>query len=180
MNSQIFKHLEWCMRKAEKEIEECKKQKKKVRHRGLIKIEPNQKLAAAHIEKAIHNLKLLNFLRENGFSDWSVTAGFYSMYHCFLAIAIKFGYESKNQICTIALIESLQNEGKIKINKEIIELMKYEEEQNIHEESIIEAREEYSYGIDLEIKDNKYLDKVEKLCQEMIDATKDIAYESRQ
>ncbi len=176
MDSQISKHLDWCIKKAEKEIEECKKQKKKIHHRGLSKIEPNQKLAVAHIEKAVHNLKLLNFLRENGFSDWSVTAGFYSIYHCFLAIAIKFGYESKNQTCTITLIESLQEDGKIKINKEIIELMKYEEEQSIHEESIIEAREEYSYGIDLEIKDKKYLDKIEKLCQEMIDTTKEIVY----
>jgi len=58
--------------------------------------------------------------------------------------------------------------------------MKYEEEQNIHEESIIEAREEYSYGIDLEIKDNKYLDKIRTLCQEMIDVAKEIIYDARQ
>ena len=58
--------------------------------------------------------------------------------------------------------------------------MKYEEEENIHEESIIEAREEYSYGLDLEIKDDKYLDKIEKLCREMIDTTKGSISEARQ
>ena len=42
MSSQSSKHLDWCLRKAEKELEECKKQKKKLRHRGLRKIEANQ------------------------------------------------------------------------------------------------------------------------------------------
>jgi len=178
--SRASKYVEWCIRKAKKESEECVKLGKRIKHRGLLKINSNIEESKKHIKKAEHDFSAVSKFNKGGYSDWSITAGFYCIYHCFLAIAIKFGYESKNQICTIALIESLQNEGKIKINKEIIELMKYEEEQNIHEESIIEAREEYSYGIDLEIKDNKYLDKVEKLCQEMIDATKDIAYESRQ
>ena len=81
MSSKNSKHyIDWCLQKAEKEVEECKKLKKKIRHRGLLKIEPNKKLALAHIEKAMHNLKLLDFLRKSSFSDWSVSAGFYSLY----------------------------------------------------------------------------------------------------
>lgn len=34
MDSQASKHVKWCLKKAEKEIEELKKQKKKARHRG--------------------------------------------------------------------------------------------------------------------------------------------------
>lgn len=164
------------MRKADKELEECKKQKKELRHRGLKKITANRKLALEHLEKAKHNLALLKLLRKNKFSDWSVAAGFYSIYHCFLAIGVQFGYESKNQTCTIALIESLEEEGKISIGKDIIEFMKYEEEENSHEESIIELREEYTYGTDLEIKNEEQIDKIEILCVEVIDKTREIIY----
>ena len=165
------------LKKAEKEIEERKKQKKKLRHRGLQKIEPNRRLALAHLEKARHNLDVLKLLRKHGFSDWSITVGFYSLYHCFLAIATHHGYESRNQTCTIALIESLQEEGTISINKEIIEFMNYDEEENTHEKSIIELREDYTYGVDLEVKEEKHLDRIEKLCVELIDSTREIVYE---
>ncbi|MDO8459935.1 MAG: HEPN domain-containing protein [Nanoarchaeota archaeon] len=176
MDSQASKHRTWCERKAEKEIEECKKQNKKPRHRGLRKITPDRLLALDHIEKAKHNLGVLKLLRKNGFSDWSITAGFYSLYHCFLAIAVYFGYESKNQTCTISLIESLQEDGKISLRKEIVDFMKYEEEQNSHEDSILELREEYSYGIDLEVKNEEQLDKIESLCIELIDKTRETIY----
>ena len=176
MVSQTSKHIDWCLRKAEKELEECKKQKKKLRHRGLRKIAPDRKLALEHLEKAKHNLALLKLLRKNSFSDWSVTVGFYTLYHCFLAIAVKFGYESRNQTCTIALIESLEEQGKISLRKDVIDFMKYEEEENSHEESIIELREEYTYGTDLEIKNEEQIDTIETLCVEMIDKTREIVY----
>ncbi len=177
MDSQASKHLDWCLNKAKREIEECKKQKKKIHHRGLLKIEPDKKLAFGHLQKARHNLEVFRLLRKNKFSDWSITAGFYTLYHCFLAIAVKYGYESKNQICTIALMETLQEQGKISINQNIIDFMKYEEEENHHEHSIIELREDYTYGVDLEVKEKEQLDRIEKLCIEFIDSTKNIVYE---
>jgi uncharacterized protein (UPF0332 family) len=177
MNSQAFRQVDWCLKKAEKEIEECKKQKKKIRHRGLVKIEPNKKLAIGHLEKARHNLEAFRFLRKNRFSDWSVTLGFYTLYHCFLAIGIKYGYETRNQECTITLIQLLKEQGKISISQDIIDFMKYGEEDNSYEDSIIELREDYTYGIDLEIQNIEQLDKIEKLCIEFIDASKDIIYE---
>jgi len=177
MSSQSSKHLDWCLNKAKREIEECKKQKKKVRHRGLFKIEPNKNLAFGHLQKAKHNLDVFRLLRKNRFSDWSITAGFYVLYHCFLAIAVKHGYESKNQICTIALIETLQEQGKISINPDIIDFMKYNEGENYPEESIIELRENYTYGVELEVEDKEQLDKIERLCVEFLDSVKNIVYE---
>ena len=177
MDSQASKHIDWCLKKAEKEIEELKKQKKKAHHRGLLKIEPNRKLVLGHLEKARHNLEVFKLLRKNNSSDWSINAGFYTLYHCFLAIAVKNGYESKNQTCTIALMELLQEQGKISINKEVIDFMKYGEEEKNHEDSLIELREDYTYGVDLEVKDEEQLDKIEKLCVEFIDIVKDIVYE---
>lgn len=176
MVSRAFKQVDWCIKKADKEIEECTKNKKKLRHRGIHQIDSDRNKALGHIDKAKHNLEALRLLRANGFTDWSITAGFYTLYHCFLAIAVTFGYESKNQTCTISLIEWLQEEGKISLRKEIIEFMKYEEEQINHEDSIIELREEYSYGIELEIKNQKQLDTIESLCVELIDSTQEIVY----
>ena len=177
MDSQASKHIDWCLKKAKKELEEYKKQGKKARHRGILEIKPDKNLALKHLEKARHNLEVFRFLRKNGFSDWSITTGFYTLYHCFLAIAVRYGYESRNQTCTIALIESMREEGKISINPDIIEFMKYEEEENNREYSIIELREDYTYGVDLTVKDEKHLDRIDKLCVEVIDATKDIIYQ---
>src|SRR3989338_6222018 len=176
MDSQASKHVDWCVKKAEKEIEESRKQKKKVQHRGLRKIEPNRKRAIGHLEKAAHNLEVFNLLRKNNSSDWSITAGFYTLYHCFLAIAVKFGYESRNQTCTIMLMEMLKEQGRISIGDEIIGFMKYEEDKKTHEDSLIELREDYTYGIDLEVKDEDQLNKIENLCVKFIDIAKDIVY----
>lgn len=176
MSSRALKQVDWCLLKASKEIEDSKKHNRKIRHKGLLKIEPDKKLALGHVEKARHNLKMFRLLRENKFSDWCITMGFYVLYHCFLAIVVKKGYESKNQTCTIALIELLQEQGEISINQNVIDFMKYNEEKNGNEESLIDLREDYTYGVDLEIKDEQQLDKIEKLCVEFIEDTRDIVY----
>ena len=176
MASQHSNQIDWCIGKAQKELEECKRQKKKPRHRGLVKTEPNKSLALRHISKAEHYLKGLQLLKSSGVSDLAVGMGFYSLYHCFLAIASKFGYESGNQTCTIALIELLQEEGKIKINQEIVDLMKYEEEQNVIDNSFIELREDYTYGIDLMVKSEELLNRMEKHCIDFISVVKEIVY----
>src|SRR3989344_5954079 len=108
--TQTEKKVEWCIRKAEKELKEGKK------HRGLIKIENNIEEAKKHIDKAEHNLRAISYFNDGRFSDWSMSAVFYCIYHCFLAIALKFGYESRNQECTISLIKSLKETGKINID----------------------------------------------------------------
>ncbi len=100
--SQIDNKVKWCLNKAEKELKEGTK------HRGLVKIKPNIETAKRHFEKAEHNLRALNYFEKGGFADWSFSAGFYSIYHCFLAIIAKFSYESINQECTIALVEQLK------------------------------------------------------------------------
>ncbi len=138
--SQASKQVEWCLKKAEKEIEQCKKEGKRPKHRGLLKINPDIIEAKNHIIKAEHNLDAgLNFVK-TGFSDWSTSAFFYSMYHCFLAIASKFGYESANQTCTIVLMEYLKEEGKIDIDNKFIEMFKYQDDKVGKEESVIEMR----------------------------------------
>ncbi|MEK6811707.1 MAG: hypothetical protein AABX96_04315 [Nanoarchaeota archaeon] len=79
MDMQASKQIEWCIRKAEKELKESFEQKKKARHRGLIKTEPNKIIAIQHIDKAKHFIKAFQLLSKNNFKDLAIGAGFYSL-----------------------------------------------------------------------------------------------------
>ena len=92
--------VDWCLRKAEKELKETGN------HRELRKTISDITTAQAHIQKAEHYIKATIYLNKENFSDISASTIFYSMYHCLLAITSKFGYESRNQECTFALMGS--------------------------------------------------------------------------
>ena len=83
--SQASDKVKWCLRKAEKELKEGTK------HRGLVKAEANLIEARKHILKAEHNLSAIEYFNKGNYSDWSMSAVFYCVYHCFLAMASKFG-----------------------------------------------------------------------------------------
>lgn len=175
--SQASKYVKWCLSKAKKETEESKKLGKRVKHRGLLKVGPSIDNARKHIAKAEHNLNAISKFKEIGFSDWSIAAGFYSIYHCFLAIAAKFGYESRNQTCTIALIEWLKEENKIDIDVKFIETLKEADIEELQEGKIIEMREDYTYGIEISVKDEARIKNLIDTCVEIIDITKGIVFE---
>ncbi|MBS3127110.1 HEPN domain-containing protein [Candidatus Woesearchaeota archaeon] len=174
--SQASKHVEWCLNKAKKEIEECKKLGKREKHRGLLKTNSNIDEAKKHLAKAEHNLDGITRFREIGFSDWSMSAGFYCLYHCFLAIAAKFGYESANQTCTISLMRFLKENNKIQFDEKFIELLEYEEMEDIKEYSFIDLREDYTYGVQTSVKDEAKINELKKTCKELVDITKEIIF----
>ncbi len=175
--SQASKHVEWCLNKAMKEIEECKKLGKRAKHKGLLKVSPNIEEAKNHLAKAEHNLTGITKFKEIGFSDWSMSAGFYCIYHCFLAIAAKFGYESANQTCTISLMKYLNETNKIKLDEKYIELLEYENKEDVKDKSIIDLREDYTYGVQISVKDEIKLNDLKKICKEIIDVAKQIIYQ---
>ncbi|OGJ19936.1 hypothetical protein A3K73_03170 [Candidatus Pacearchaeota archaeon RBG_13_36_9] len=78
-----------------------------------------------------------------GYSDWSASAAFYSLYHCLLALLVKFGYQSRNQSCTFAFVEELINAKKISISLEDLRSIfdKDVEENLAHSEKILDIRE---------------------------------------
>lgn len=162
--------LEWCLKKAKKEIEEGKK------HRGLIKVNIDLDEIKKHIVKAEHNLKAIIYFNKGGFSDWSMSAVFYCIYHCFLAIANKFGYESRNQECTIALMKVLKIENNLNLDDKFILAIESYNESERQESNIIEKREFYTYGTSISVEDKEELNKAEKLCAECISQTKDIVF----
>jgi len=174
--SQSSKHVEWCLNKAKKELEECKKLGKRPKHRGLLKSDPDLEEAKKHLAKAEHDFEGITRFREIGFSDWSMSAGFYCIYHNFLAIAAKFGYESSNQTCTIALMRFLKETGKINLDEKFIEALEYEELEESKENSVIELREDYTYGVQITVKDEAKINELKKTCKELVDITKEIIY----
>ncbi len=175
--SRASKHLNWCLNKAKREIEECKKQGKRAKHRGLLKIKPALEKAKEHIEKAEHELEVTEYLKKGNFMDVGVSTVFYSMYHCFLAIAAKFGYESGNQTCSIALMEYLKEEGKIDIDTRFIDIFKYKESEEEKKDSIIEMREDYTYSTKLSF-DKAKLNALIEMCKELIEITKEIIFKN--
>ena len=56
--SRSSRQVDWCLRKAQKELDECKKLQKRPKHRGLIKGTQNKEEAKNHIKKAEQNLAL--------------------------------------------------------------------------------------------------------------------------
>ena len=166
--SQMLKHIKWCLDKAEKELREGKK------HKGLIKINPDINKAKKHLNKAQHNLDAVDYFKEGGYSDWSASAAFYSIYHCFLSILAKYGYESRNQECTISVIEYLKEEGKINIDNKFIAELKH----GLSDEAIVEIREGLQYGVETKTKE-AILKRLKDMCSEIIDITKDEIYSNK-
>ena len=157
--SQASNKVKWCLNKAKKELEESEM------HRGLVEKEQDYKTAALHVAKARHNLNAALFFEKNNYSDWSASAFFYCIYHCFLAILRKFGYESRNQECTIAVIEMLKEQGKIAIDDKFISTLKIRQAKE-DEHSVIKIREDFQYGTDIEFHRKEEFEKLTQLCKE--------------
>ena len=164
--SHAKKKFDWCLRKAERELKESDK------HRGIVKVEPDMEAAKNHITKAEHYLKATDYLKKGDFSDISTSTVFYSMYHCLLAISIKFGYESRNQECTFALIYSLIEDKKIAFEEKLLNKITSLNPKDNDEKHSIQLREQFQYGTSLSIEDTVYAELFE-LEESFIDRIKE-------
>lgn len=169
--SQITKKVDWCINKAKKELQETGL------HRGLIKIEPNKNQAKMYLEKAQHNLNAAIFFAQHGYSDWSASAFFYCVYHCFLSILRKQGYESRNQECTLAIIEFLREEKMINLEQKFIDMFLITKAKEINL-SMIEIREDFQYGVEQSFNNNTLFTSLLETCKEVLEKTRIIVYES--
>jgi len=156
----------WCLNKAKKELE------KDTKHRGLVRINADDELAREFIKKAEHNLQVFIDNKRLKHYDWTISMGFYVMYHCCLAIITKFGYESRNQGCTLALIESLIEEKKIEdgFRRYIVAITSGAKDED---GQIMAMREKYQYTPVIEI-DIEMVEELLGLCQDMIKDAKGI------
>lgn len=110
----LNKVFDWCLKQGQKGNE----------HRGIKKIKRNSEESLKHINNALHNLKAADYNIRGGFSDWAVSASSYSMYHELLSILFKIGYESRNQECTITLIEKLIKDNKIDFDIKYVQMIR--------------------------------------------------------
>ena len=144
---QINEHLKWCLKD----------------QRRLIQTKPDKDLAQKHIKKSEYNYDVLLSLEKLKKYDWALNVGFYSLYHCFLALLAKYGYESKNQSCTITVLLMLIREKKLDLDKDFISHFDtLDVEKNIANPTVRESREISTYGVETSI-DLDQLKKIKEL-----------------
>lgn len=131
-------------------LEKCFKEGEKPgeRHKGLRKIEISESTITNYTKKAYHNFRAITDFKNFGYSDWSASAAFYSLYHLLLAIISKKGFESRNQSCTFTLIESMIDSGEISLTKdELKEIFDSDVTEDLaHSSKILDIRENMQYS----------------------------------
>jgi len=133
---QIDNHLEWCLNEKKR----------------LVKTKPDLNLAQKHLKKSEYNYDVLQRLEKQKIYDWALNIGFYSIYHCFLAILSKYGYESKNQSCTITALLSLIEQKKLNLDKNLLlQFDTLETEKDITSPTVRMEREISTYGVETSI-----------------------------
>lgn len=156
------------MNKAKKELQEGKK------HRGLVKVDVDLAKAREHLTKAERNLKATLYLHRGGFTDWCPSSLFYAIYHCFLAILAKFGYEARNQECAFALVASFIEDKKITLSEEDLRkvtTLNITETQEAPE-TAVSIREDYQYSTKVSLENEEYQDLLQ-LAKRILDKTKE-------
>ncbi|MBI2146545.1 hypothetical protein HYU22_04355 [Candidatus Woesearchaeota archaeon] len=144
---QIAEHLKWCL----------KDQKR------LIKTKPDLNLAQKHVKKSEYNYGVVQTLEGLKIYGWALNVSFYAIYHCFLAILAKYGYESRNQACTITILLTLINEKKLDLDKDLVtQFDTLDVEKNIMNPTVRESREISTYGVETSI-DLQQLKKIKEL-----------------
>jgi len=144
---QIDNHLNWCLKDP----------------RRLIKTKPDMNLAQKHIKKSEYNYGVVQTLEKLKIYDWALNIGFYSIYHCFLALLAKYGYESRNQACTITVLLTLINERKLDLDKDLVtQFDTLDVEKNITNPTVRESREISTYGVETSV-DLQQLKRIKEL-----------------
>ena len=118
----------------------------------LVEIKSDFDLAQKHLTKSEYNYGVMQTLEKLKIYDWAFNVGFYALYHCFLAILAKYGYESRNQACTITVILTLIEEKKLNLDKDLVALFDtLDVEKNISSPTVRISREISTYGVETSI-----------------------------
>ena len=148
--------------------------KKGEKHRGLKKVNPNNEESEKQVKKALSDLETMQYLYEGKKTDWVASTMFYAMYHSLLAILYKLGYESRNQECTINLVEKLILDKTISLEETYIWMIRSLQEGIEDAKSI---REEMQYSSKTSMEDrrckelmknaNEFVNRVRELLEEI-------------
>lgn len=144
---QIDNHLKWCLKDS----------------RRLIKEKPDLDLAQKHLEKSKYNYGVVQTLERLKIYDWALNVGFYAIYHCFLGILRKYGYNSKNQSCTITILLKLIEDKNLNLDKDLVyQFDTLDVEETLTNPTVRQEREISTYGVETTI-DSKQLKKIKEL-----------------
>jgi uncharacterized protein (UPF0332 family) len=144
--SQTEKHLAWCLKDPNR----------------LKKTNPDLELAKKHLAKSEYNFEVSKALEKLNYHDWALNVGFYAIYHCFLAILAKYGYESRNQSCTVTVLLTLIDEKKLALDKDLVLQFDTLDPENKVMSTARANRETATYGVETSI-DLNQLKKVKEL-----------------
>jgi uncharacterized protein (UPF0332 family) len=153
--SQVDNHLKWCFKDPNR----------------LVKIKPDIKLAFEHLKKSEYNAEVMNDLEKLKRYDWALNVGFYSVYHCFLAILAKYGYASKNQSCSITVLLKLIDDKVLDFDRDLVlQFDTLEPDKDAANPTVRQTREITTYGVTSTV-DNKRLNEIKELIKKAQKAT---------
>ena len=134
--------FKWCLKQGEKGD----------KHKGLRKIQVDLEESENQVKKALSDLEAMQYLYEGKKTDWVASTAFYAMYHSLLAVLYRLGYESRNQECTINLIEKLVSDKIINFEQKYIDIIR-----NLQEgvEDAKSTREEMQYTSKTSMEDKR-------------------------
>ncbi len=165
-----------------KEMKECfigakKDDAQGKKHRGLLIMKSNQKLAEDYIVKAKQNLEFCELYKNRKVDYKLPEEWFYTLYYCALAILSKFGVESRSQRCTGVFLKYIKDKGLIDYNDEFIERITVH--RNKEEVSDVDRRESARYGANIKIPEvEQEYDKMMMLCRDAIAQCEEIVFSS--
>ena len=82
---------------------------------NLRKVTANIERAKQHIDKAHGNLRAMKLMFDYDLFDWTISCGYYAMYHAVLASLFKIGIRATAHYCAIAAFKKFYVErGKIR------------------------------------------------------------------
>ncbi len=145
--AQIDNHLKWCLKDPNR----------------LKKIKSDNGLAQKHLEKSEYNAEVMKLLEQSKKYDWALNVGFYAIYHCFLAILAKYGYESRNQSCSVTALLKLIENRKLEFDKDLVlQFGTLDVDKESASLTVRQSREISTYGVKTGI-DTKQLERVKEL-----------------
>ena len=162
-----------CFKSAKKDEEKGKK------HKGLLIVPQNKKIAEDYIAKAKINLQLCELYKERGFDYKIPEEWFYTLYYCALAILSKFGIESRSQKCTASFLRYAKDKNLIEYDDEFIDRITV---YNIKGEmSNVDEREKARYSSSMKSKEieSKY-ESMNYLCKKAIFQAEEIVFSDKE
>ena len=150
-------------------------EKRGKKHKGLLVVKLDSKVAEEYVNEAKINLELCELYKLKGFDYKIPEEWFYTLYYCALAILSKFGVESRSQRCTAEFLRYVKNKGLIDYDDEFIERITVYKEKD--EKSDVDKRENARYGSSIKSEEIKsQYEYMNKLCKRAIDECEEIVY----